>query len=735
MNRKFFPVLLVLTVATVFFAFSRGSNNDNPKSRYEKVLRNVGLVLEEGHYSPKKIDDGFSKEVLNRFIKELDDDKTIFLQSDVDSFQKYSLRIDDEIHGARLESFYTISESYSRRLNEASQFYKDILSKPIDFTKDESVIMDGDKIATYPKNNEARKDMWRKRLKYLVLSRYSDMLDDREKNKDRKITAETDSTTADAIKKFVYKADSTLEREARDQVRKQIDRYFTTLKNHNTTDELFSSFVNSITREMDPHTNYFAPVDSRSFNEMMSGRFYGIGAQLKEEESKIKVASLVTGGPAWKSGELGINDEIIKIAQGAGEPVDVTGYAVSDAVKLIRGAQAGTEVRLTVRKPDGSVKVVALKRDEIKLDDTFAKSAIINGEHKIGYIYLPEFYMDFENPNGPRCSDDVAKEIEKLKAENVEGIVMDLRGNGGGSLPEVVKMVGLFIEDGPVVQVKARDQEQPMQLKDRDKNVLYTGPLTVMVDEYSASASEIFAAAIQDYKRGVVIGSTSTYGKGTVQRTIPLSPGESAFQFGNKQQEDLGTIKLTIQKFYRVNGGATQLKGVTPDVVIPDRYELSKTREKDNNTALSWDEISKADYKPWTSTYSTDGVITTANDQVRSSSVFSVLRNKIEWISKKNEQAFPLNLAKYQAEQKELKVAYKSLDSLYKLPTELKVKNTEADAAKLAADKDKADKSKQFLNRIKADIYVDETVRILNNMIHQTNLALNNSGAETLKKN
>ena len=523
MNKKFFPVLLVLTVASFFFAFSRNSNNDNPKSRYEKILRNIGLILEEGHYSPKKIDDAFSKNILNRFLKDLDDDKTIFLQADVDSFQRYVNKIDDEIHGAKLESFYFISESYSRRLNEASQFYTDVLNRPVDFSKDETVIMDGDK-AAFPKTNDARKDLWRKRVKYLVLSRYSDMLEDREKNKNRKITAETDSTTADAIKKFVYKADSTLEREARDQVRKQLDRYFTTLKNHNTTDELFSSFVNAITGEMDPHTNYFAPVDSRSFNEMMSGRFYGIGAQLKDEESKIKVASLVSGGPAWKSGELGINDEIMKIGQGAAEPVDVTGYLVSDAVKLIRGAQAGTEVRLTVRKPDGSIKVVILKRDEIKLDDTFAKSAIINGEHKIGYIYLPEFYMNFDDPNGARCSDDVAKEIVKLKAENVEGIVMDLRGNGGGSLPEVVKMVGLFIEDGPVVQVKARDQEQPMQLKDRDKNVLYTGPLTVMVDEFSASASEIFAAAIQDYKRGIVIGSTSTYGKGTVQRTIPLHP-------------------------------------------------------------------------------------------------------------------------------------------------------------------------------------------------------------------
>ena len=735
MNKKFLPVLLVLTIASFIIAFSRGSNNDNPKSKYEKVLRNLGLLLEEGHYSPRKIDDVFSKQVLTSYLKDLDDDKSIFLQVDIDSFQKYANRIDDEIHGTKLESFYSISESYSRRLKEASQFYTDILSRPFDFNKNENVMLDGDK-AVFPKTNDARKEVWRKRLKYLTLTRYSDMLEDREKNKDKKITAATDSATADAIKKFVYKADSTLEREARDQVRKQIDRYFTTLKNHNTTDELFSSFVNAIATEMDPHTSYFAPIDSRGFNEMMSGKFYGIGAQLKEDESKIKIASLITGGPAWKSGELGLNDEIIKIAQGKNEPVDVTGYAVSDAVKLIRGAEAGTEVRLTVRKPDGNIKVVVLKRDEIKLDDTFAKSAIINGEHKIGYIYLPEFYMDFEKADGARCSDDVAKEIEKLKAENVEGIIMDLRGNGGGSLPEVVKMAGLFIEDGPICQVKARDQVQPMQLKDRDKNILYTGPLTVMVDEYSASASEIFAAAIQDYKRGIILGSSSTYGKGTVQRTIPLNPSsESMIQIGSKQQEDLGTVKLTIQKFYRINGGATQLKGVTPDVVIPDRYELSKTREKDNTTALSWDEISKADYKPWTSTYSTDAVIASANDQVRSSTVFSSLKNKIEWINKENDKEFPLSLEKYKAEQKGLKIAYKQLDSLYKLPAEMKVKNIDADLAKYTADKEKTEKNKQFLNRLKADIYVDETVKVLNKMITQSNLALNNNAQEASKKN
>jgi carboxyl-terminal processing protease len=738
MSKKFFPVFLVLTGTILFLAFqSQGRGDDNPKSKNEKILRNVGMLLEQGHFSPKKIDDSFSKLVLKSFIADLDDDKTIFLQTDIDSFKRFETKIDDEIHGDKLESFYFISESYTRRLNEASEYYKTILTKPFDFSKDENIVLDGDKV-DFPATDVARKEVWRKRLKYLVLTKYADMVEDREKNKlklDAVSTTDTSVGARDLKKeKFVYKADSTLEREARDQVRKQIERYFTTLKNHNTSDELFSAFVNSIAGSMDPHTNYFAPIDSRGFTEMMSGKFYGIGAQLKEDQSKIKIASLVAGGPAWKSGELGVDDEVIKIAQGTSEPVDVTGYAVTDAVKLIRGSEKGTEVRITVRKPDGTLKVIILKRDEIKLDDTFAKSAIINGEHKIGYIYLPEFYVDFDDPKGAKCSDDVAKEIEKLKAEKVEGIVIDLRGNGGGSLPEVVKMAGLFIEDGPICQVKGRDEKEPYQWKDRDKSILYDGPLTVMVDEFSASASEIFAAAIQDYKRGIIIGSTSTYGKGTVQRTIPLN-AESENAMFNKKTEDLGTVKLTLQKFYRINGGATQLRGVVPDVVIPDRMELSKSREKDNPSSLSWDEIAKVDYKPWTSTYSTDLVAANSNEQVKNNFTFKRMREKIDSIDKENDRSYSLNLVKYEASQKELKASYKQLETLMKLATPLSVKNIDADNAKIIADKEKTEKNKRFLNTLKDDIYIDEAVKVTTKMITQSNVAMHGQGTPTGNKN
>lgn len=712
MSKKFIPVILVLTGASLFIAFSTQgkTDNDNPKSKYAKVLRNVGIMLEQGHYSPKKIDDAFSKMILKKFTEAMDDDRNIFLQSDIDAFKKFENKIDDEIHGADLESFFVINDLYLKRLNEVSVLYKDLLAKPFDFNKDENIELEPEKLS-FPKSEADRTDSWRKRLKYYSLVKYSELQDDREKNKN--------------TKDFVVKADSTLEREARDVVRKQIERLFANKKTHETTDENFSTFVNTITGSMDPHTNYMPPIDKRSFDESMSGSFFGIGAQLKDDDGKIKIASLITGMPAWKSGEIRIDDEIIKIGEGKAEPVDVTGYAVTDAVKLIRGAQKGSEVRLTIKRNDGSTKVVSLLRDEIKLDDTFARSAIINGDHKVGYIYLPEFYVNFDDPTAPKCSEDVAKEIEKLKAEHVEGIVLDLRSNGGGSLPEVVKMAGLFIEDGPICIVQGRE-EKPYQWKDKDKSVAYSGPLTVLVDEFSASASEIFAAAIQDYKRGIIIGSTSTYGKGTVQRSIPLNPESDNSMFTTNKSEDLGSIKLTLQKFYRINGGATQLRGVTPDIVLPDRMEYLKFREKDNPSALSWDEIGKADYKTWTSTISNDLVINNVNEEIKMNNTFSKIKSDIEWLNQYSDKKYSLNYNKYREEKKKLNATYKELDDLSKLSNALKVTNIAVDTVVINKTKEKIDKNTKWLNNLSNDIYIDESVKVINRMINQANTVKSN---------
>jgi carboxyl-terminal processing protease len=715
MSKKFIPVVLVLVCASLFIAFkSQGKNerlsDENPKTKHAKILRNVGILLEEGHYSPKKIDDAFSKAVLKRFEEDLDGEKNIFFQTDIDSLKKYENSIDDEIHGAELKSFYAIHDLYIKRQNEVNNLYVGILAKPFDFTVEESIEMDAQKL-TFPKNETERTEMWRKRMKYMTLTKYADLLEQRTKGKGKK--------------DFVYKADSTLEREARESIKKQMDRYTTTKKSRETVDENFSVFVNDIAGSMDPHTDYFAPVDMRSFNESMKGSFYGIGAQLKEEDGKIKITSLISGMPAWRSGELKENDEIIKIAQGKGEAIDVTGYSVADAVKLIRGAEKGSEVKLTVRKVDGSIKVVSLLRDEINIEETFAKSVIINSDHKIGYIYLPEFYADFQKPDGPRCARDVAKEIEKLKKENVEGIVLDLRDNGGGSLYDVVQMAGLFIEDGPIVQVKSRD-DKPTILRDRDKTVQYTGPLAVMVNERSASASEIFAAAIQDYKRGVVIGSTSSYGKGTVQRAIPLNPENESVLQGASKSEDLGSLKLTLQKFYRINGGATQIKGVTPDVVLPDGLEFYKFREKDNNYALKWDEIPQVEYKPWVSTADLGSVVAGANAATSTNTNFNKIKYNAEWLQKAYDKQFSLNLKQYNFEQSQQRSVYKEMEAAYKLTKVMDVKNIVADTLEANKTKEKAANNKKFVKRIAEDIYVDESVKILNKMILNGQVAKKN---------
>jgi len=710
MSKKFIPVLIILILSGLFIGYGvmgrSDDHNDDPSAKYQKILQNVGIVLEQGHYNPKKIDDKFSQEVLKKFEEDLDPDKYIFLQKDIDAFKKYENRIDDEIHGAPIQSFYAVSATYLKRIDEVAASYKEILKHPFDFTKDESLQTDGDK-RSYPNSITERNDYGRKRLKYLVLVRYVDLLEERDSS---------------ANKDTASKADSTLQREAITIVGRQMDRYFETLKNHNSTDDLFSSFVNAITSSMDPHTTYFAPVDKRSFDEMLSGTFYGIGAQLQEKDGKITIASLITGMPAWKSGEITPGDEIIKVGEGAATPVDVTGYAVTDAVKLIRGEKRGSEVRLTLKKADGTVKVVPIIRDKISLDDTFARSAVINNNgHKIGYIYLPEFYADFDDPNGRRSATDVAKEVEKLKAAHVEGIVMDLRGNGGGSLTDVVDMVGLFIKDGPVVQVKGREGAASI-LPDKDKEVLYAGPLAVMVDELSASASEIFAAAIQDYHRGIIIGSSSTYGKGTVQRSVSLDP-QSETPFFNHPSEGLGDVKLTFRKFYRINGGATQLRGVVPDIIIPDRLENAKLREKDNPDALHWDEIPKANYTLWNPGYSYAPVIQTINADVNNNLDFKGIREQVALLDKYRNAETPLNIVKYKQMQSDIQEAAKKLDNYSKLPVDLKTETLTPDSLAMAGDTAKVSKQNIFLKTIGSDIYINETVKALEKVIGEEQVA------------
>jgi carboxyl-terminal processing protease len=706
-SKKSLPVIMLLLVAGLVVGFrSLGWGGGNPPSKYEKILHNVGEMLSQIHYSPKKIDDNFSKEIFRKYLSDkVDQQKNVFLQSDINDLKRFESRLDDEILGGKVEFVPAVSLIYKKRILEAEQFYKEALAKPFDFTKDEVAHFDPDQLK-YPATVEEKKEAWRKRIKFLVLERYADLLESREKNKGK---------AGEPVK-----TDAELEKEARERVTRIMNRSFDRLKKKFDDEDSFNAYVNTITETMDPHTTFFPPIEKRYFDEQMSGRFFGIGASLREEDGNIKIATLLTGSPAWKSGEITAGDLIVKVAQGKEEPVDITGFIVEDAVKLIRGKK-GTEVRLQLKKSDGSLKWVSLIRDEIVQDETFARSAIVNSpKGKIGYVYLPEFYADFDNPKGARSSDDVRKEVLRLKEQKVDGIIMDLRNNGGGSLYDVVQMVGFFIEDGPIVQVKDRDGK-PQVYRDRDKSVLYDGPLAVMVNEFSASASEIFAAAIQDYNRGIIIGSTTTYGKGTVQRNIGLDKTLGLLE----PNSELGTIKLTLQKFYRINGGSTQLRGVSSDITLPDVLEYSPLREKNNPDALPWDEIQKADYRNWRYSLDLSPIKQASNARISSNTAFNMIRENGEWLAKVNDKVYTLNLKKYMNEQREIKNRVKEIDSLSKMPAEVEVEPLTEDVKKLEYDEGKSERFKQWIKNLRSDIYLDESVKVINDMIVQNNLVYN----------
>jgi carboxyl-terminal processing protease len=699
----FFKIFLSISLLTIFTAAT--PLNSDPPSKNETILQYVGAMLEQGHYSPKKIDDNFSKEIFSEFLKRLDPSKRILLEKDISKLRKFETTIDDEIHGSQLVFFAAADEIYKNRIVEAEAIYKNYIEKPFEFTKNDVLELDADKL-DFASNDSEKKDRWRKYLKWQTLDRYIDAQETQEKNK--------------AKKDLIMKSDQELEKEARAKVKKAMDKYFDRLRNKFDENQRFAMLVNTITNEMDPHTDFFPPVEKRSFDERLSGRFFGIGALLQQEDDKVKIKTVTTGGPAWKSGEIQTNDFIVKVAQATGEAEDITGYTADDAVKLIRGAE-GTAVKITVQKPDGTLKTVSMIRAELKLDETFARSVIINsGKHKIGLIDLPAFYADFQRPQAARCSQDVAKEVARLKAEGVEGIILDIRDNGGGSLQEVVNMVGLFIKTGPVVQIRDR-AGRPSKMADNDASVLFDGPLVVMVNERSASASEIFASAIQDYKRGVVVGSSSTFGKGTVQRAFPVGGNGTGSGSG-----DLGALHLTLQKYYRVNGGATQLKGVESDIVLPGLYEAYKVREKDSPNALVWDEMPKASYQTWT--YAPDLVALQQKNQERltTNSVFKEIKKKTNILADNRKTARSLEIQNYKAQQKEVKEISNKVRNLTQLKDDLSVANLLSDLDAINSDSLKKDRNDFWVKYLKKDVYLGETLNIMNDVIQQKGMALKN---------
>jgi carboxyl-terminal processing protease len=691
MKRNYKVIIVITALSAVLWSFIPSEKKSDPE-KDKLLLELLTMVLERGHYSPVAIDDAFSKKVYAKYLDNIDPTKRFFLQSDIEEFSKYETKIDDMIKNRDLTFFNLTNSRLLQRMQECRDIYDDVLEKPFDFDANENINVDYEKLP-YAKNKRELVDRWRKQLKLQALSSITDKqkLEDDKKEKDAK---------------YVVKSFETIEKEVRESSLKSLNEYFDFIQKELTRNDWFSIYLNAIVERFDPHTFYFSPEDKEKFDMSMSGTFEGIGARLQKKNDAVEISELISGGPAWKGKELEAGDLILKVGQGKEEPIDVAGMRLDDVVKKIKGPK-GTEVRLTVKKVDGTIKVISIIRAEVETEETFAKSSVVEKDGKrFGVIYLPKFYISFENKENRDAYKDVAIEIERLKAQNIDGIVMDLRDNGGGSLETVVKMVGLFIPEGPVVQVKAPGRE-PEILPDPDKKVQYDGPLVVMINNFSASASEIFAAAIQDYKRGIVVGSKHSYGKGTVQNVIDLNQFIRGNSYG-----DLGALKTTIQKFYRINGGSTQREGVLSDIIFPDRFTYLDMGERDEESALPWDKIAPAKYEPLNMNY--DGIIANSKKRIASNNYFNLIDENAKWIfERKEENTFSLNLNQFKKEMALSDAKIKKFKAISDYNNKLKFNSLPNEIALFEKDSLLKQKRERWHEDLQKDLYIEETLNVI----------------------
>lgn len=696
MKRNYKIILVVACISITLFAFKMNNSKANDPEKDKLLLELLTFVIEKGHYSPATIDDNFSKGVYKDYIEALDPSKRFFLQSDIDEFSKYELQLDDQIMNKDLTFFDLTYNRLMKRMEESTKIYKEVLKKPFDFSIDETFNIDYEK-APYCASVKELNDKWRKQIK---LSTLSSLVDKQKLEEDKK---KNDAS-------YTIKSFADLEKETRATSEKSLDEYFGFIKELNRND-WFSVYINSITARFDPHTNYFAPEEKERFDVSMSGKLEGIGARLQKKNDLTEISELISGGPAWRGKQIEAGDVVMKVAQGDGEAVDVVGMRLDDVVKKIKGPK-GSEVRLTVKKVDGTIKIVSIIRDIVEIEETYAKSSIVKkGDSKYGIIYLPKFYIDFENPQGRDAGKDIALEVDRLKKEGVNGIVLDVRDDGGGSLSTVVDIAGLFIEQGPIVQIKSAGRKKEV-LYDRDKKIEWDGPLVIMVNSFSASASEILAAAIQDYKRGVIIGSKQTYGKGTVQNVIDLNQFVRSNSVG-----DLGAIKTTTQKFYRINGGSTQLEGVSSDIVMPDRYAYLKMGERDVDNAMPWDKIDQADYQVWNKNANFNQAIANSKSRISNNAQFQLIEENAKWIdSRSEENVYSLNIDKFKVAQTEIEEKAKKYKPITDYKNDLLFTSLPYEKDAMSKDLTLKEKRERWHEALAKDIYVEEALNVLDDL-------------------
>ena len=675
----------------IYFEVSNVNFSSDEPNKDRLLVDLVSYVLDKLHYDPQIINDDFSIKVYDDFIDAVDSQKRFLLKSDLELFSQYRLSIDDQINSSDIAFFNVVYETLKKRIDEVENFYGEILEVPFNFQINEEINLDYENLE-YASSSDELKKIWRKRLKLSALDGYASKKEI--KDKEEVISEEE------------------IEKESRTAISENLKDFFQ-FNNELERSDWFSIYLNSIVTQFDPHTSYLAPQAKEAFDQNISGKFQGIGARLFKRNQQVEISEIIIGGPVWRDNLLNVGDIIIAVAQSAEEePTEISLMKLSDATDLIKG-EKGTNVFLTVKRVDGGVEQVEITRDIVELEETYAKSSIIKDESNIyGLINLPRFYVDFDDYGERNAASDIKKEILELKNKNINGLILDLRNNGGGSLKTVVDITGFFIEKGPVVQVKSIGGRKEI-LKDNDPSIIWDGPLVILVNEFSASASEILAAALQDYNRAIILGSKQTYGKGTVQNVVDLNNVISGNTYG-----DLGSLKITTDKFYRVNGGSTQLEGVKSDLIFPNRYSYIDIGEKDLENPLSWDKIDPARYDNSVKVFNYAQAISNSKERIGQNKYFSIIDQHAKLIkSKQDDKTISLDYNSYKEDQEEFKLQSDKLKVIeeFNSPYLFEWNDNNLNANSSYND-DMKEKRDRWIKSLQKDIYVDEAMNLLKDL-------------------
>ena len=696
MSKNLFTLLIAFIMCLASCSFV--SKDFDTSDKDNLIIQLITYVLDQAHYLDKEINDEFSEKVFDTFLENLDPYKRYFYASDIEEFSKYKYLIDDAFKNPNLDFFELVYKRYTKRMLESEKIFNDILSKPFDFNKNEVCECDFEEL-DYVKTKDQLFDRWRKLLKIYVIENYhNEIEDDLRKSKE-------DSD-------FILRNPVLIEKKTRETLKETMQQNYAFISEEMQRSDWFSVYINSFVSQYDPNTSYLDPESKDRFDVDMSGNYAGIGARLQKKIDKVEITEVISGGPAWRDNILEKGDAILKVRQdNEDEPVGILNMRLSEAVKLIKGKK-GTKVHLTVKKVDGTVTEVTVKRDIVLLEETYIKSSIVEKDNNTyGLINIPKFYIDFDNQSNRDAAKDLRTEIERLKEQGIQGLVIDLRNNGGGALKTVVDMAGMFIKNGPVVQVKYFDKEKQV-LSDRDRSVLWTGPLVILVNEGSASASEILAAAMQDYKRAIIIGGNQTWGKGTVQNVFPLN----RMVRGNTNG-DLGALRYTTQKYYRINGGSVQLEGVKSDINVPYRYKYLEFGEKDSENPLQWDEIDKVEFDTWNSNFNFEEAITKSNKRMANNEYLKLVDENAKWIkSVRDNKLINLNYDKFKLELEENSSITEKFKALNDYSMNYSFKSLPYELDLIKNDSVLGLKRERWHKSLNKDFYIDEALNVLSDL-------------------